>query len=66
MENEIHNLGEKVGDKFTKLSKLGFSMEFLRLTFCNFLPKNVKILFLVGRLGTPHQTKHFRDFLEIF
>ena len=24
----VYNLGQKVGDKFTKLSKIGFSMEF--------------------------------------
>ena len=35
-QNKKHNLGQKVGDKLTKLSKIGFSMEcfiadFLRL-----------------------------------
>ena len=39
----ISNLGQKVGDKFTKLSKTGFSMNCLQLIFCNFLTKNAKI-----------------------
>ena len=44
----MYNLGQKIGDKFTKLSKLGFSMNVLQLTFCNFLPKIVKIWPLGG------------------
>ena len=62
---EAYNLGQKAGGKFTKLSKIHFSMECLQLTFCNFLPKNVKIWLFVGRLGTT-KPKHFRDFLEIY
>ena len=34
------NLGQKVGDKLTKLSKIGFSMECFT---ADFLPKSVKI-----------------------
>ena len=38
-----HNLGQKVGDKFTKLSKIGFSMECFTDDFLRLLSKNVKI-----------------------
>ena len=38
-----HNLGQKVGDKFTKLSKIVFSMECFTADFWNFLPINIKI-----------------------
>ena len=34
-----YNLGQKVGDKLTKLSKVGFLWNVLQLIFCNFLPK---------------------------
>ena len=30
------NLGQKVGDKFTKLSKIGFSMEFFTIDILQF------------------------------
>ena len=49
-----NNLGQKVGDKFTKLSKIGFSME----CFTEF-----------GFWGDDWElavkSKYFRDFLEI-
>ena len=32
----IYNLGQKVGDKFTKLSKIGFSMEFFTTDILQF------------------------------
>ena len=56
------NLGQKVGDKFTKLSKTGFPMECFTLIFCNFLQKTVKIWLLGGRLGTCHQIQTFQGF----
>ena len=33
------NLGQKVGDKFTKLSKIGFSMECFTADFLQFFTK---------------------------
>ena len=35
----MYNLGHKVGDKFTKLSKLGFSMECFTADFLQFFAK---------------------------
>ena len=62
---KFHNLGEEVGDKLSKLSKIGFEWS-RELTFGNFLPKNVKIWLLVGRLGTRHQNPSISGiFLEI-
>ena len=54
----INNLGQSVGDKFTKLSKIGFS----KLIFCDFLPKIVKICLFGGRVGTRHQIQAFQGF----
>ena len=34
-----HNLEQKVGDKFTKLSKIGFSMEWFTADFLQFITK---------------------------
>ena len=34
-----YNLGQKVGDKFTKLSKIGFSMEWFTADFLQFFTK---------------------------
>ena len=36
--------GQKVGDKFTKLSKLGFSMEYFTADFLQFFTKNCQSL----------------------
>ena len=38
LEN-AYNLGQKVGDKFTKLSKIGFSMECFAADFLQFFTK---------------------------
>ena len=47
----------------TKLSKIGFSMDCCTADFLNFfLPKIVKIWFLGGRLGTPHQVRAIQGF----
>ena len=60
------NLGPKVGDKFKKLSKIGFSMECFTADFLQFfLPKNVKISIWVDGWVLAIKPKHFRDFLEI-
>ena len=56
------NLGQKVGDKLTKLSKIGFSMEWFKADFLQFFTKNVKIWLFVGRLGTRHQIQAFQGF----
>ena len=60
--NLTYNLGQKVGDKLTKLSKIGFSMECFTADFCDFLQKNVKIWLSVGRLGTRYQIQAFQRF----
>ena len=57
----IYNLGQVLGDTFTKLSK-GFSMDCFTLIFCDFLPKTVKIWLYCGRLGTRHQIQAFQRF----
>ena len=49
-----------------KLSKIGFSMECFTADFCEFLPKNVKIWLLVGRLGTRYQIRAFQGFSGSF
>ena len=54
-----YNLGQKIGDKFTKLSKIGFSMKCVK---ADFLPRYVKFWLLGGGLGTPHQTQAFQGF----
>ena len=61
-ESPLYNLGQKVGDKFTKLSKIGFFMECFTADFLQFLSKNVKILLFGGRLGTRHQIQAFQGF----
>ena len=61
--NEMYSLGQKVADKFMKLSKIGFSVDFLLLFFfCKVLPKNVKIWLLGGWLYTRHQIQLFQGF----
>ena len=56
-----YNLEQNVAEKFTKFSKIGFSDCFTAI-FCDFLPKNVKIWLLGGRLGTLHQMQAFQRF----
>ena len=67
-----YNIGQKVVDKFTKSSKIGFSMECFTAGFLQFFTKNIKIWLLNGWLGTHHQmlgTHHqiliIKDFLEV-
>ena len=54
-----YDLGHKTVVKFTKLSKIGFPMEFLIAPFLPFSDANVKICPLVSRLGTGHQIPAF-------
>ena len=42
-KTDCYNLGQRVRDKFTKLSKISFSMECFTADFLQLLPKNVKI-----------------------
>ena len=37
--NKIYNLGQKVGDKFTKLSQIGLSIECFTADFLQFFTK---------------------------
>ena len=39
-----YNLGQKVGDKFTKLRKIGFSMECFTADFLHFLTETFQNL----------------------
>ena len=43
-----YNLGQGIVDKFTKLSKIGFSMECLRADFSQFSCANIEICLLSG------------------
>ena len=49
-----YNLGQKVGDKFTKLRKIGFSMELFTTDILQFFNEKRQNLTLGGRLGTHH------------
>ena len=56
------NLGQKIGDKLTKLSKIGFSMECFTADFLRFFTEKRQNLALVGQLGTRHQIQAFQGF----
>ena len=61
-----HNLGQKVGKNFTKLSKIGFHMECFTADFLEFfIKKRGNIGFWVDGWVLAIKPKHFRDFLEI-
>ena len=61
-----HNLGQKVGDKFTKLSKISFFMECFTNDFLRFFTeKTSKFGFQVGGWVLAITCRHVRDFLEI-
>ena len=47
----VYNLGQRVGDKFTKLSKIGFSMECFTPDFLQFLTKKRQNLALGWAAG---------------
>ena len=61
----MYNLGHKVGDKFTKLSKLGFSMECFTADFLQFFAKKRQNVAFGWTVGYQIKSTHFRDFLEI-
>ena len=56
-----YNLGQKVVDIFTKLTKQFFLWNVLQLMFGNFLRKKVKIWLLGGWLDTRHQIQVSRS-----
>ena len=67
LKQSCHNLEQKVGDKFTKVSKTDFSMECFTADFMQcFISKYVKIWLSGGRLGTRHQAQTVQGFLKIF
>ena len=57
-----YNLGQKIVDKFTKLSKISFLIEWYTADFSRIFSTNVKICLLDGRLGTCHQIQAFQGF----
>ena len=64
--SKMDNLGQRVGDKLTKLSKIGFSMEcFTADFFAIFFQKKSKFGFWLGGWVLAIKSKHFRDILEI-
>ena len=57
-----YNLGQKIVDKFTKLSKTDFSVECFIGDFLRFFAINVKVFLLGGRLVTSHKIQAFHRF----
>ena len=62
----FYNFGQKVVDKFTKLTKIGFSIEWFTADFSRFSSANVKKCFSGGRLGTRYQIQAFQRFFKNF
>ena len=62
----VYNLGQKIVEKFTKLSKIGLSMACLTNHFCNHLAAILRFVFWEAAWLLAIISKHFRDFLEIF
>ena len=61
-----YNLGQNVGDKLTKLSKIGFPMECFTADFLRFFTKKRQNLALGWWLGTRHQIQVFQWFSRNF
>ena len=59
------NLGQNIVDKFTKLSKINFSIEYFTAHFSQFSSAIDRICLLGDRLGITINSKHFKDFLKI-
>ena len=60
-----NNLGQKVGDKSTKLSKIAFSMEFFTTDILQFFnEKRQNWTFGLTARYSPLNLNIFRDFLE--
>ena len=61
-----YNLEQKIGGKFTKLCKIGFSMECFTADLLQFFcQKTSKFCFWVDGWVLAIKPKNFRDFLEI-
>ena len=60
----ICKLGKKFVNKFTKLSKIGFSMERFTANFLQFFQKMPKFDFWVDDWELSIKFKHFRDFFD--
>ena len=60
-----HNLGQNIGEKFTELSKRGFSMENLIGEFCSFPAQLWKFAFFLAGWVLLINSMHFKHFLEI-
>ena len=57
-----YNPGQKFVNKFTKLRKIGFCVEFLTADFLQVFNENVKIWLLGVWLSTRYQTQAFQGF----
>ena len=57
---QTYSLGQGVRDKFTKLSKIDFSMDCFTADFLRLFTESVKIWLFGGRLGTRHQIQAFQ------
>ena len=63
----MYNLGQKVGDKFTKLNKIGFPMECCTADFfAIFCQETSKFGFWVDGWVLAIKPKYFRDFPQIY
>ena len=56
------NLEQRVGDKLTKLSKIGFSMDCFTVDFLRFFTGKRQNLAFGWTAGTPHQIQAFKGF----
>ena len=62
---QIYNLKQKIGDKFTRLSKTGFSMECFTVDFFQFFTKNRQNLGFGWKAGySPSNPSNLRIFLK--
>ena len=57
-----YNPGQKVVNKFTKLRKIGFCVEFFTADFLQVFNENLKIWLLDVWLSTHYQTQAFQGF----
>ena len=61
-----YNLGIKIVNKLTKISKICVSVECFIADIPRFFSANVKTCLLGGRLGTRHQIQAFQEFSRNF
>ena len=72
LSEQTHNHEQNTVDKFTKLSKIGVSLECFTADFWQFSSTTVKISLLDGRLGLAIDSSFsgtflkFRDYLSLF